>query len=118
MNAIYRFIILSIVLVVAPPGRTAQLLPVIDKCPKLVITCPGELPESGKIYVVKLRVEAADSAKKLSYKWSVSSGEIVDGQGTPTLKVRFTDKSLTATVEVGGLRANCGNTASCSFVVS
>lgn len=120
MNAIYTLIVLAVSVGVASRAPNANRLLTIDDCPKLVITCPDELPESGKTYVVKVRVDGANQTKKLSYKWSVSSGEIVDGQGTSTLKVRFTKpwESLTATVEVGGLPDGCGNTASCSFVVS
>jgi len=120
MNAFYKLLVLVVAFGVAPAVPNASSPFAIDECPKLVITCPDELPESGKTYVVKVRVEGSDPAKKFSYKWSVSSGEIVDGQRTPTLKVRLTKpgESLTATVEVGGLPDNCGNTASCTFVFS
>ncbi len=120
MNAMYRLIVLSVALVITPLGLTDRTQIALDDCPKLEISCPDEVPESGKTYVVKLHVEGAHDPEKLSYKWSVSSGEIIDGQGTPTMKVRFTEggKTLTATVEVGGLPKNCPNTASCSFAVS
>jgi PKD-like domain len=120
MNRIYKLLVLAIALAVVPYVSAINTAVAFDECPKLAVICPDELPESGKTYIVKLRVEGADPTKKLSYNWSVSSGEIVDGQGTPTLKVRFSEseKSLTATVEVDGLPSNCGNSASCTFVVS
>jgi hypothetical protein len=107
-------------LLLAPSRHAFHTAGAREECPKLVITCPKEVPEFGKTYVVQVRVDGADSTKKLSYKWSVSSGKIVDGQGTPTLKVRFSDagESLTATVDVGGLPDGCETSASCSFVVS
>jgi len=116
----YRLILLAVALFMTPATFGTRSHALLDDCPKLTITCPDELPKSGKTYLVKVRVEGADPTKKLSYKWSVSSGEIVDGQGTSILKVRFTKpwESLTATVEVGGLPTNCENTASCTFVVS
>jgi PKD domain-containing protein len=118
MNGIVALIL--VVAVLLAPSRHASHTAVARECPKLVITCPKEVLEFGKTYVVQVRVDGADSTKKLSYKWSVSSGKIVDGQGTPTLKVRFTDagESLTATVDVGGLPDGCETSASCSFVVS
>ena len=111
----------SIALAVASTGRTLLSSNAPDDCPKLTITCPDEVPRTGKTYTVTLSVEGVDPAKKLTYKWSVSKGgEIVDGQGTTTLKVRFTQpgESLTTTVDIGGLGEHCSSSASCSFWVS
>jgi len=120
MKPVYASIVLVIALCVSQaPDTVVAFSNALDGCPKLLITCPDELPEAGKTYAVTLRVQGADE-KKLSYKWSVSNGEIVDGQGTPTLRVRFTkpETSFTATVEVGGLPPDCENTVSCTFAVS
>src|SRR5215510_2018319 len=120
MTAVSALLFLVITLTVASAERTGSSPLAFADCPELLITCPDEVPETGKICVVKLRVEGVNPTTKLSYKTSVSSGEIVDGQGTSTLKVRFTEpeKSLTATVAVAGLPNDCGNTTSCTFVVS
>ena len=89
-------------------------------CPKLIVECPTDIPESGKTYTVKLRVEGVTSNQELTYSWSVSSGEITEGQGTSSVKIRISDSSnsVTATVEVNGLKLDCDRVASCSFVVS
>ena len=55
--------------------------------------------------------------QKLSYQWSITSGRIVNGQGTSSIKaVANNSHSFTATVEVQGLAAECG-TASASMTV-
>ena len=113
-----QLLFLVLVLVFATPGAGHHSF--ISDCPTLTIECPTDLPESGKTYTVKLRVGGGNPNQKLTYKWAVSNGEIVDGQGTCSVKIRISDlsKGITATVEVGGMRTDCGNVASCSFVVS
>jgi len=88
-------------------------------CPKLIVECPTDIPESGKTYTIKVRVEGDNSNEELSYNWSVSNSEIVEGQGTSSLKIRISDpsKGITATVEVNGLKVDCDRAASCSFGV-
>lgn len=88
-------------------------------CPKVIIECPTEIPESGKTYTVKVRVEGDTSNEELSYNWSVSNSEIIEGQGTSSVKIRISDpgKGVTATVEVNGLKVDCDRVASCSFAV-
>lgn len=88
-------------------------------CPRVSVECDAHLPEAGKIYTVKVRIEGENVNRELSYNWSVSSGEIVEGQGTSSLKIRIIDpdKTVTATVEVNGLDLSCARTASCSSAV-
>ena len=92
----------------------------VRECPTVIVECPTEVPESGKIYTINARVEGDNSNQELTYGWSISNGEIVEGQGTSSLKVRIDDlsKGVTATVEVNGLKLDCNRVASCSFVVN
>jgi hypothetical protein len=115
-----RLLILTIVFVNAFASSVGSSHSLLEDCPKITIDCPTEVPESGKTYAVHVRVEGGDSNRKLTYNWSVSSGEIVEGQGTARVKIRITDsgKDVTATVEVGGLNGDCNRVASCSFVMS
>jgi hypothetical protein len=59
---------------------------------------------------------AGGSADGLTYNWTVSSGSIVEGQGTSVIKVTGGAKctDVTATVEIGGagLCADCAKVAS------
>ena len=90
-------------------------------CPTITIKCPEELPQIGQTYTVSATVQGTEAKQKLSYHWTLSSeaGEIVEGQGTPVIKVRvkYTYETITATVEVCGLLDKCQKMASCSFVV-
>jgi hypothetical protein len=121
MNRFVAPLIFAIALVSVPTRRVTRSSTARDDCPKLLIACPDEVPREGKSYLVKLRVEGAARTSKLTYKWSVGGGggEIVEGQGSPTLKVRCThpEQTITTTVEVGGLPKQCANVASCSFSV-
>lgn len=57
---------------------------------------------------------------KLVYKWTVSAGTIVAGQGTNSITVDMaglSGESFTGTVEVAGLPASCPALASCSINV-
>jgi hypothetical protein len=85
-------------------------------CPKLIIGCPTDLLETGKTYVVKLVVEGGKPKYDLTYAWSVQGGEIVEGQGIPTLKFRVThpNEIVKAFVEVGGFNPYCDRLATCS----
>jgi hypothetical protein len=100
------------------PSTARSHAPVAD-CPKLTIECPDEPAEFGKTYNVKVRVTGGNPDQELTYNWSISSGEIVEGQGTPSIKIRLIkDRSPTATVEVNGLPPDCEKVASCTFQVS
>ena len=112
-------IAITILVIVLLPFTALSHAPVVA-CPQVVVECPDELFEPGKTYIVKAHVTGGDPNQELSYNWSVSSGEIVEGQGTASIKVRNTagSQSTTATVEVNGLPVDCERTASCTFIVS
>jgi hypothetical protein len=115
-----RLLVLVLVFVNAFMPSRASSHYSVGECPKVIVECPTDIPEAGKSYTVKVRVEGDTSNQELSYNWSVSSGEIIEGQGTSSLKIRISDpsKSVTATVEVNGLKLDCDRVASCSFVVN
>jgi hypothetical protein len=119
-TATYALLLLTLIAyaVAQPVTRDNQ------ECPRITIECPTELPEGGKTYTVSADVEGAVSMKKITYHWSLSSagecGEIIEGQGTPSIKVRIkcTYQTTTATVKICGLEDKCKDTESCSFSVS
>ena len=48
------------------------------------------------------------SAEEITYKWTISAGAIIEGQGTPTIKVDAAGAAeITATVEIGGVCDEC-----------
>lgn len=53
----------------------------------------------------------------LKYEWTVKDGEIVGGQGTPTVKIKMNLDSLTVTANVKILPGNCSSSVTESFVI-
>jgi hypothetical protein len=114
------FLRLSFLVIVAT-SATAQLTysqtPSSESpCPTISVSCPSE---NGSTLMFGARVSGSWS--NLTFKWTVSNGKIVSGQGTSsvTIDVRgFEGQSVTATVEVGGLPdKTCLNVASCTLAV-
>ena len=84
-------------------------------CPPVSASGPSEVDQGAPINYV-----ASVNASNVTYNWSVSAGTITGGQGTSAITVDTTGlggQSVTATVEVGGLAAACGRTASTSTSV-
>jgi hypothetical protein len=67
---------------------------------------------------------SGDFGSDMTYNWTVSAGEIVEGQGTPKIKVKTTREmaggNLTASVEISSERVAgiCGRTASERVAIS
>lgn len=84
-------------------------------CPTLTVSGPAGITNPGD--TMTFTATAAGGTTDVTYNWSVSSGTIESGQGTPSITVRTTREmagtSVTATVELGGLPAgcNCPNSA-------
>jgi hypothetical protein len=98
-----------------PPGCC------VPPCPTLSVSCPTELVEVGQSATVTANVSGGDPNASITYNWTVSSGTISGGQGTPSITVDTSSLStggtVTATVELGGVAPECQRTASCTFTV-
>ncbi|MBA3454380.1 MAG: hypothetical protein H0T42_14905 [Deltaproteobacteria bacterium] len=97
----------------SPPGTP------LTACPTLQIKAP-DVVASGQTGQVTLT--ATDAGGTPALTWAVTGGTIESGQGTPAITVRAnnvpTGKSITATVTVGNLPAECETkSASATFVV-
>jgi hypothetical protein len=80
------------------------------QCPSLSVTGPAGVTQPGDSMTFTANVSGG-TAQNVTYNWSVSSGTISSGQGTPSITVA-TDSSMaggnvTATVEIG-LDVDCG----------
>jgi len=86
-----------------------------SECPKVILSCPTELLETGKTYMVKLVVEG-NVKDDVSYNWSVTGAEIAGGQGTRALVVRIKQPNeiVKAWVSLGGVSPDCDAVANCS----
>jgi hypothetical protein len=85
-------------------------------CPKLILNCPTDLLETGKTYEVKAVVEGGKPKYDVTYAWSMQGAEIVEGQGTRSLKVRINQPNqiVKAWVELAGFNPYCDRLATCS----
>ena len=95
----------AVVILCAPAGAgTAE-------CPKITVACP----DGGETIQFTAKVSPENPALKLTYKWSVTRGEIKSGQGTPeiTVDAERNGQGIGATVEVSGFPSKCANNASC-----
>lgn len=86
-------------------------------CPTVTVDCPTGVTEASTPVRFTANIEGADPKATLTYNWSVSTGTIISGQGTSAIIVDqagTADRSITATVKVGGLDSSCPLIASCS----
>lgn len=111
---------------ILPPGaQTPQARPEFQ--PSEIVRCCN-LQVRGAMYVFRkdtpLNFTVSEAwnpcPQATSYRWSISSGEIVKGQGTDTITVdagAMTDKYVKATVDAEGLSPECINRADSTTVV-
>jgi hypothetical protein len=65
-----------------------------------------------------VHIEDGKANDKLTFRWTVTGGTIVDGQGTRSIKIKGDAGATTATasLEIEGLECGCQHAASCSLV--
>ncbi|MGB7209405.1 MAG: hypothetical protein WBD27_12140 [Pyrinomonadaceae bacterium] len=99
-----------------PPGANNPLCDRCDKtaCPTISVIGPAGITEPGELFFFSAKIDG-EVPKNISYRWSVSKGEVIEGQGSLSIKVRAewkTEITLTATLEVVGLPEGCPKAAS------
>ena len=79
-------------------------------CPAVDVVGPSYIVEPGEPVAFTAILSENSLNYDINYEWSVSSGEILEGQGTTRIKVLYKDfgKNLTATVLLKGLPEICG----------
>jgi len=88
-------------------------------CATISVSCPEEV-EDGDPVSFSAYVQLGTPVTPLTYTWTVTGGRIVEGQGTDTIKTDskgLRGKSITATVELGGIDPSCNRSASCTTLV-
>lgn len=79
----------------------------VDVCPVIRIAAASESVKAGETVTLTAEV-AGISADDMTFNWTVSAGEIAEGQGTKQIKVktdgRMAGGSVTATVEISSDR--------------
>jgi hypothetical protein len=89
-------------------------------CPNVGIVCP-ERAELGEVLTFTSNVTGGTPGIAATYNWTVSAGRIIEGQGTPTIRVDTTGltggQTVTASLSMGGYNLDCSATCSVSFPV-
>lgn len=111
MKSIVAFSILVFAFLSGVEAQTDKNL----RCPVISITHPSKITMPGETMIFSAKLENFDS-EKLIFNWTTSGGDIVEGQGTPIIKILATPETggqyIGVTVEVKGLPENCVNTFS------
>ena len=88
-------------------------------CPTVGIICP-ERVEAGQVLTFSSNVSGGTPGVNPIYNWTVSAGRILEGQGTPTIKVDTTGlegQSVTASLSMGGYTLDCSASCTVQFPV-
>jgi hypothetical protein len=83
-------------------------------CPRISATSP---PDISKILLFKAGISNEFDISKLKIEWSVTNGEIIEGQSTLSIKVKQFNECATNTASIKfiGLPESCINTISVSY---
>lgn len=100
-----------------------QECPVCDRiceCPTIRLFGPTKPVKAGELFIVAADVSGGNQ-ERAEYRWKISAGTIVSGQGSTRVMVRsdaaMKDKVLEATLEIRGLCASCPETVSKTFTI-
>lgn len=94
-------------------GQKGQIL----TCPTITLTSSPTMVTAGEFILYSVHLSEEAKQYKIKYYWVVEEGEIISGQGTPTVKIKTILDSLNVTVEIQGLPQSCPNTFSDGFVI-
>ncbi len=86
-------------------------------CPNVVMSCP-DVQQAGSPITFTASISGGTAGITPTYNWRVSAGQILSGQGTPTITVDTAGlggQPITATLEVMGYNLECR--ASCQSAV-
>jgi hypothetical protein len=100
------------------PGQQPAAVP----CPQLVVQGPGRSVRDGEQISFAANIGGGDPNVQPVFNWSISSGTIVNGQGTRTIQVDSTgagnDRQITADLLIGGYSFECRNSATATVPVA
>lgn len=83
----------------------------VSPCPKIEVTGPSASVNPGEKTIFAVNVSGVDT-NKIEYRWSISDGTIVSGQGSPVIYVStdgLNGRRIIAEVEIKGLPEKCFN---------
>src|SRR2546426_9097832 len=68
-------------------GQHQAPIYVQQHCPTVTVSCPSDLGND-KPLIFTASIIGGDPRAILTYKWTVYGGTIIQGQGTPTIKLK------------------------------
>lgn len=82
-------------------------------CPKLSVYSDDTV-SPGQTLTMDALIQLGDPNVTPTFRWMISAGKIVSGQGTSSINIDTTGASgtITGTVEIGGYQSQCDSTAS------
>ena len=86
-------------------------------CPNISVQGPAGVIRTGETASYSFQIDIKGLHLDPQYVWSVSAGQILNGQGTTSIDVRQLGEALTVTVKVKGLPSNCPDTASETAII-
>lgn len=90
-----------------------------QKCPVISVACPTEGVWTGTPIKFFARIDGPIPPGKPEFKWSLSAGKIIDGQGTSSINVNTDDLvfvPVVATLQVTGI-GECSTSSTCTTEV-
>ena len=87
------------------------------ECPDISVSAQLQQTEVPQVvFALQMLKQTITLTGPLSYAWTVSAGEIIFGQGTPSILVTApAGEVVTATVEIRGFQPDCGRVSSWTF---
>jgi PKD-like domain len=102
----------------ASTGVLINACPIVTPvCPEVSVVCPSQVALDQPL-TFTANVAGGNSTTPLTYNWTVSAGTIIEGQGTPTIKVDTTGlagQTVRATLSMGGLPMECADSCAVSI---
>jgi preprotein translocase subunit Sec61beta len=90
----------------------------VNICPRVSVDAAAIVFEQDSPMVFNAKLTAGESAK-VTYRWTVSAGEITEGQGTADIKVNTAGhpgEEIKATVELVGVEGCIARASASAFV--
>lgn len=117
MKSLVLAITLASLAAVAPCGAPSRALAqgAGEGCPEIVAHGPVDVNLLDDKITFEVRHAPQSLRANVTYKWTLSAGEIVGGQGTASVSADLSGARsgpVEVTVEVGGLSGSCPRTAS------
>jgi hypothetical protein len=90
----------------------------VNVCPRVSVDAAGVVFEQDAPMVFNAKLTAGEGAKVI-YRWTVSAGEIAEGQGTSDIKINTAGhpgEEIKATVELTGVEGCMARASATAFV--